>query len=172
MEQDSYKLNQLIRAKAEAELAALGLSSKASEGILNTDLLYITKRPLADVDSRIRDALSNAAEALNFARNRCALLSLDDIYAELAERRGKGADADGEAALSEEAEKAARESAAKAYISILDPAAVIFLEADELPKLPTFARQIRIPNFIKNIDDSLEQKKAWELMKCVGHIPK
>lgn len=161
MERDSYTLEQLLRAKIEADLSELGLTTRASEGMVACDLLYITKRSLKEVDSRVRDALSNAAEALHYARNRCALLSFDDIAAELGGKK-KGSEADAQTVLHE---------ALLAYARILDPRAIIVLEANELEKIKLPIPVVHIPNFIAEIDNVSAQKSAWQLMKKAGYLP-
>lgn len=108
------------RRKVLAELGEFGFDLRPVGQSSLVSLLYIMKGSYADLDTHARDALEAAAVGLKFLKSEYTFLSLADLRAQL-----------------ERIESAMTlEEAVRVYIEVLDPNALIVLEAECLEICP------------------------------------
>ncbi|MBK5211946.1 MAG: hypothetical protein JJE36_06535 [Coriobacteriia bacterium] len=118
------ELNNVIieqRKKVQAELGAYGLDLRPVGNASAVDLLYISTRANKNVGPEAHRALDGATTALGYSPLNYAILSLNDIEAELSSSTPS------DLTLS---------AAVGLFVDILDPYAIIILHADILKIWP------------------------------------
>lgn len=146
------EINQRMRARAEAALAAVELKFDLTGHMWSADIVCVTMRGRDSLTDAEREALEKAVSALGYNPVQMAVISLVEV------------EAAARATLIDEA--------LSALIEALNPMAVLYLESEARDRAPATSRLTAgVTDFFGSLADPGLKRVAWTEMQPVRRKP-